>query len=385
MNDQHIKVALVQRICPHYRVPVFRELAQRKGIDLTVFFGKGTKRGPCRNAEDIQGFKHKKLWTLPFTARRGLKNHYLAFHPSLLFHLVKGHYDVVITEGGQNILNNIVYLFFFRKVLRSRFVWWDAGLKKNTGEGLIEKLVLFLFKRMMQNCDAFIAYSSWARDFFLSLGVPEERIFIAQNTIDERIAKRYIDKYRQKVDEAREKLGLQGKRVILTVGSIEKRKKVENLLLAFKEIASQDDQVVLYVVGDGPHRPQLERFAQELGLSSVAFPGRVGEDISLYFLLSDVFVLPAHGGLAINEAMIHGKPVIATFADGTERDLISDAENGFLVKEDDISELAEAIKKVIYDADLAERMGLSSAARYEKHFTIEKMVDGIVNAIRFTV
>ena len=59
-----IKVAISQRIIPHYRVPVFSELASRENIDLTVFYGRGFSTGSQVNAKSINGFFSKKLFTL---------------------------------------------------------------------------------------------------------------------------------------------------------------------------------------------------------------------------------------------------------------------------------------------------------------------------------
>ena len=73
---------------------------------------------------------------------------------------------------------------------------------------------------------------------------------------------------------------------------------------------------------------------------NIFFVGKIIDGISKYFLQSDVFVLPGLGGLAISDAMIHGLPVIAGKADGTEIDLVTN-ETGFLHEELNVDILVE--------------------------------------------
>ena len=61
-------------------------------------------------------------------------------------------------------------------------------------------------------------------------------------------------------------------------------------------------------------------------------------------------------GLAINEAMQFGKPVIATFSVSTARNLVRQEIKGFVVPENNDRALAEAIRSIILDEELAKKM-----------------------------
>ena len=102
-----IKVAISQRIIPHYRVPVFTELSERENIDLTVFYGKGFNSGSQSNAKNIFGFKHKKLLTIFLCFKRNGAKQLRVFHPALFFYLLFGKFDVVIVEPSTNFYNDI--------------------------------------------------------------------------------------------------------------------------------------------------------------------------------------------------------------------------------------------------------------------------------------
>ena len=172
-----IKVALIQRICPHYRVSIFRHLS--KHADLTLYYGKGEESGSCQNAKIIDGFKHKKLFTLALSLNLRTKSYYLSWFPSLIFHLIKDRPQVIITEGTTNILNNISVIIF-AKLTGTSFIWWCAGRNINLpidrARKVIEPILTFLIRRS----DACIGYTEMSREYFLSIGVPNEKIFITQ-------------------------------------------------------------------------------------------------------------------------------------------------------------------------------------------------------------
>ncbi|HAV13032.1 MAG TPA: hypothetical protein DCX06_06010, partial [Opitutae bacterium] len=76
------------------------------------------------------------------------------------------------------------------------------------------------------------------------------------------------------------------------------------------------------IVGDGEYFEACKAQAVALKIENITFTGRVVEGVSRYFLQSDLFVLPGLGGLAVSEALVHGLPVIASIADGCEKDLL---------------------------------------------------------------
>ena len=102
-----------------------------------------------------------------------------------------------------------------------------------------------------------------------------------------------------------------------------------------------------------------------------------------YYALCDVFVLPSQGGVVLNEAMACGKPVIASISDGREADLIIDGENGFIIKEGDIVSLSKYIKIILFNGDLARRMGIKSRQIIDQEFTLQKMAEGFKKALDY--
>src|SRR5258705_11408173 len=108
---------------------------------------------------------------------------------------------------------------------------------------------------------------------------------------------------------------------ILFVGRLQERKRVDYLLRACAEM---DSITRLMIVGDGPQRASLETLAKEIYPTAEFIGSKYGAELKPYFAQADLFVLPGTGGLAIQEAMSHGLPVIVAKSDGTQDDLVRD-------------------------------------------------------------
>ena len=112
-----------------------------------------------------------------------------------------------------------------------------------------------------------------------------------------------------------------GKPNVLFVGRLQARKKIDLLLHACAALPSTL-QPNLVVVGDGPEYSTLVNLAN-LVYPSAEFPGALhGDALARYFLEADLFVLPGTGGLAVQEAMSFGLPIIMGAGDGTNDDLV---------------------------------------------------------------
>ena len=117
----------------------------------------------------------------------------------------------------------------------------------------------------------------------------------------------------------------------------------------------------LAMVGSGEMEPGLRAMAQQLCLTNVCFTGFVNQSVlPRYYGACDVFVLPSTDepwGLAINEAMCAGLPIVASSEIGCAPDLLRAGGNAFLFPGGNIAALADALRSLIADAPLRERMG----------------------------
>jgi glycosyltransferase involved in cell wall biosynthesis len=136
------------------------------------------------------------------------------------------------------------------------------------------------------------------------------------------------------------------------------------------------DTATLLIVGDGPLRPELEREAAECGLDrSVRFLGSHA-DVTTFYRIADVFVLPSvTEGLsnALLEAMAAGLPVVASDVAGN-REVIEDGVNGVLVDWADPGAAAGVVLRLLDDAELRRRVG-EAARRCAGRFTIASVAE----------
>jgi glycosyltransferase involved in cell wall biosynthesis len=89
--------------------------------------------------------------------------------------------------------------------------------------------------------------------------------------------------------------------------------------------------------------------------------------------------------MVLNEAMLLGKPVIATSAVGAAFDMIVEGENGFIIPERDVDSLASSLGDIISDKKMAEKMGGESLKIITNRFRYSHMVDGFKKAVKFAL
>jgi glycosyltransferase involved in cell wall biosynthesis len=140
----------------------------------------------------------------------------------------------------------------------------------------------------------------------------------------------------------------------------------------------------LRIVGDGSHRPQMERIATELGiLDSVEFLG-LSTDILDLLQPAWAFALPSRWeGMpnALLEAMACGLPSVATRVSGSE-DIIADGVNGLLVEPEQPAELAQALRRIIEDVGLAQRLGQEGRATVVHEYQLNSVVQQCLELYR---
>jgi glycosyltransferase involved in cell wall biosynthesis len=124
----------------------------------------------------------------------------------------------------------------------------------------------------------------------------------------------------------------------------------------------------------------LEKLAKGV-FSPAEFTGsKHGAELAAYFSEADLFVLPGTGGLAVQEAMSYGLPVIMGQGDGTNDELVR-PENGWQIRPDDLPALTKSLRIALSDVKRLRAMGAESYRIVKEEINLEKMVGVFVEAL----
>ncbi len=176
-----------------------------------------------------------------------------------------------------------------------------------------------------------------------------------------------------------------GPALITFVGRLSEQKGVDVLFEAARLVAARQVNFQLWLVGDGPLRPGLEKQARELGLEArIRFWGWQ-EDVTPYLQASDLFVLPSRYEampISLLEALACGLPAVVTKV-GENEEIVRGETNGLVVAPENAPELAEALARLVTSTDLSRKMAQNapgSAAHFDEAVTAQR-VEGVYREV----
>ena len=224
---------------------------------------------------------------------------------------------------------------------------------------------LALLARGSGHIDRIVAISRQMKDRLEAEGIP--RVHVIPNGVRERPARP----------------PLREPPTVAYAGRLVPEKGVEELLRAVALLRRSVPGLRLLVLGDGPQRRELEALADRLGLvDAVEFRGRLGRD-AMEETLDRAWVqaVPSRWaepfGNVATEAMMRGTAVLASRTGGLA-EIVLDGETGILVPAGAVEPLAEALRSIVTDRQLAERMGRRgrkrALAEYSEDLCVERFI-----------
>lgn len=171
--------------------------------------------------------------------------------------------------------------------------------------------------------------------------------------------------------------GLLGYRpLVVAAGRLVREKGLDTLIHAVPAVAREFPRVAVAIAGDGPEAGKLRRLALDCGVADRTVFVGFRHDARDLMTVADVIVLPSRSDglpLTLLEAMLSGKPVVATQVGGIPEAVV-DGVTGMLVRPEDPLALARAIAAVCRDRDLARSLGERARMRAMKLFGAPRMV-----------
>jgi glycosyltransferase involved in cell wall biosynthesis len=372
----------------HYFAPLYRELASRPEIDLTVHFYSDA---PLRGAHDAQfgqpvafdaplldGFRYRFAASASKAPARAS-----SARPQMdvVREVAGGGYDAVWAHGYAHATTWLALLAAHARgaplLLRDE----QTLLHVRPWRRAVARSVM-LRQLYARAYGLYIGEEN--RRFLRGHGMREERMFAAPYCVDNTYFSARAAELAPRRAELRASFGVDDAApVVLFAGKLIEKKQPLRLIEAFASVRAERPCWLL-LAGSGPQRAECEALVTRLGVPNVRFAGFLNQSrLPEAYAAADVFVLPSKlhetWGLVVNEAMNFALPVIVSDKVGCGADLVRPGENGEIVPHDDTRSLADAIVRLVSDAALRRAYGARSA-EIVRAYSIEAAADGIVEA-----
>lgn len=339
-------ILILQNTILHYRIPFYEKLADY--YEVTVLHS-GKKVNNSKFHEII--VKVKKVG--PFFLQS-----------EILTEVRNKKFDYIIAMFDLRWIFNILASYFYNT--NAKFIWWGAWL---TNSAVANFVRTYLSKKHNS-----ILYTKEAKESFENAGVNPKLLYVANNTFD--VGER-IKAYESPVKDS-----------ILFVGSLDTRKELKIVLVAFSRVIAKIEGLKFHIIGDGGEIKNLKNLSIELGISeNVLFHGHISDTKVLKKFYEKAIVSVSHGqaGLAVLQSLGYGVPFITKInaISGGEKSNIRDGYNGFFC-EDDIESLSGKLLTITSDLEFAKKMGKNAYEYYSEYCTIDNMVQGFRDAIENT-
>lgn len=283
-----------------------------------------------------------------------IKNEAISF--SVFKYLNDKSYNVIIFDGYGNITNflGIIYL----KIKKVRYFINIDGTRKNNRETIINK---YIKRYLFSNNAIYLCSSKETKKYLNSFGIDNSKIYIHPFTslYKKSILKSVPSKKQKKF--LKEKLNIEGEKVVLTVGRFIKLKQFDLLIEMWSKM---DLKYILVIIGEGKEESKYWNLIKQYSMENIRIiPFQDFDSLVDYYMLSDLFVLPSSNdvwGLVINEAMANGLPILASNKCGASDSLVLNGENGYIFTYNDFDTLFEKINSILENEELQIKMAKKS-------------------------
>lgn len=358
------RMALQQRVLPAYRAPLFDALAQRCAEGLSVFAGQPQAGEQIAVADGLQVANFVQAHNQHFL--QVSSPFYQCWQPGMLAWLETWQPQALIVEANPRYRSTPDAVRWMHARRRPVLGW---GLGSPVLHGPLAGWRRRGRLKFLGMLDGMIAYSRRGAEEYRNLGFPAERIFVAANAAAPRPA----------APPPTRPPGFTERPRLLFVGRLQERKRLDNLLLACAALPA-GLQPRVQIVGDGPARSELEALAQRVYPQTEFTGARYGPELEATFAAADLFVLPGTGGLAVQQAMSFGLPVIVAEGDGTQDDLVRPG-NGWRIPARDLEALKSTLQTALADAGRLRQMGAESYRIVAEEANLEHMVEVFLQAL----
>jgi glycosyltransferase involved in cell wall biosynthesis len=384
------RLAIITTHPIQYNAPWFRLLAQRKKVELKVFYTWGQLE---EGAKHDPGFGKNVEWDIPLldgydytfiknTATDPGSHHFKGIDNPTLKKEIKNWNPDALLVFGWSFKSHLKVLRHFKGNKQILFRGDSNLLDEAKGFSLRKVIRRAFLKWVYRHIDMALYVGSANKDYYLKHGLKEDQLIFVPHAIDN------VRFGQAQQNNLRQQLGIPINEVVfLFAGKMEVKKNPALLLEAFIHSGLKNAHLVF--VGNGELETNLKK--------------RVGEQIlemqqHIHFMdfqnqssmpeiyqIGDVFVLPSQGpgetwGLAVNEAMASGKAVLVSDQCGCAVDLVQNGINGYIFESNNREDLIKKIKQVSAQKTSLHKMG-NQSLQIIQNWSFEKICEAIEQSI----
>lgn len=342
------KVMMIQGPIPEYRVAVFNELA--KHVDLTVVYCFG---------KEPKGAQFKCLYV-------PVRNFHWKFHTKNLYAMAQKCDVLICTEDASYAAARIMD----RLPRKYKYIFWGIGVSAGYNARYDQDPQRDERRcKRINRADAAVFYASYPVEKYKKMGISEEKMFVANNTV---LVK---------------PIAPQEKENILFVGTLYKQKKIEELLQGYLAAYQKDPNVLdLVIIGDGEEREAVELWIKENELQEkIHLTGAIYDEdlLATYFAKAVACISPDQAGLSVLKSMGYGVPFVThrNAITGGEIFNIKHEENGVLL--DDFAQICDVVLDCTQNKEKYIAMGQKAKEHYDTNRTVPGMIQGFLDAIEY--
>jgi len=340
---------------------------------------------PCRGLSDAEyeEFKHRKLeWMYDNTLEVRRFNIYKEGKNPLLralrygliwlkqFHFGLWAKDIdciylASTPPIQGMLG--AFLKMFKRVpfvynLQDIFPDSLVGTSLAKKDGILWKIGRVIENFTYKHADKIIVISEDFKRNIMAKGVPEEKIVVIYNWVDQNAV---VDIPRDE-NKLFDKYGLDRSKFYVTYnGNIGLTQNMDMLLSVAEDFQTENDDIHFVLVGNGAYLDTVQKSVSDRNLSNIhLLPFQPYEDISHVFSLGDVSLVISKPGVGANSVpsktwsiMSASRPVLANFDENELKQIIEDHKCGIFTKAGDKEAFKEGIFTLYRDRELCQEYG----------------------------
>lgn len=327
----------------HYRVPLFEKMSKSQDLELLV----------------IHGDEQIKDVSFPFATRYlpVKKIGGFVFQPGLQAALENG--DTILCMFDIRWIS--IVLCTLKPEIANKCYLWTHGYGR---VAILNRIRVLLAEK----CKGLVLYYKEFGERYEEYGFPKDKIYESSNTLA-------VENHSFAPEIKRGSF--------LYVGRLQKRKRIDELILAFGDVSKYHPELSLDIIGEGAIRAELQQMVVRMGISSrVKFHGKCIDEGRLrhFFQRALAYISPGHVGLGVLHAFAYGCPVItdARAYHAPEFVNVKDGENSILFGERGTT-LTSAMRRLAESPSLSVAMGDNAYNLYRSERTIEIMVENLIN------